>query len=286
MTSGSGHQVTLAEGHNVVEIVVTAADGTSTKTYTLTIVRFAEYVHKLVDDIGIIPELMVGSRTLRGITSDGETMWVVSPADTDWVYAFNMATGAPDSSGHINVHALTHADEGGAPPNYAPQGIWVGDRIMLLSNNSTTIPTLFAYRFDPASSSWSRAQGDDVTATKDARNTRPRGIWSDGRFIWVANDGLARTGEQKKIFAYNLDNERVESEDFNTLAAGNEEPKGIWSDGEIMWVAGRRQNDLRLRHADQGAFACEGLPSAQCGRVGHLVGRRDDVGLETQRLRR
>ena len=190
VTSGSGHQVTLAEGHNVVEIVVTAADGTTTKTYTVTIVRFVEYGHKLVDDIGIVPELMVDSPTLRGITSDGETMWVVSPGDTDYVYAFNMATGVPNTSGHINVHALTQAG-GVAPPNYAPQGIWVGDGLMLLSNGSTTTPTLFAYRFDPASSSWSRAQGDDVTATKDAVNTRPTGIWSDGRFIWVANDGQA-----------------------------------------------------------------------------------------------
>ena len=236
VTSGSGHQVTLAEGHNVVEIVVTAADAT-TKTYTVTIVRFVEYGHKLVDDIGIIPELMVGSRTLRGIASDGETMWVVSPGDVDWVYAFNMATGAPDPDGHINVHALTHALGGGAPDNYVPQGIWVGDRIMLLSNNSTTTPTLFAYRSDPGSSRWSRAQDDDVTATKGARNTRPRGIWSDGHFIWVANDGVDRTGEETKIFAYTLDNERVRSEDFNTLAAGNDAPVGIWSDGEIMWVA-------------------------------------------------
>ncbi len=239
VTSGSGLEVTLMEGHNVVEIEVTAANGTTEKTYTVTIVRFVEYGHKLVDDIGIIPELMVGSRTLRGIASDGETMWVVSPGPTDYVYAFNMATGAPNTSGHVNVLALTQAG-GGAPTNYAPQGIWVGDGLMLLSNGDTTIPTLFAYRFDPGSSSWRRAQGDDVTATKDARNTRPRGIWSDGHFIWVAHDGIAGSSEKKKkIFAYTLDNERVRSEDFNTLAAGNDEPVGIWSDGEIMWVADR-----------------------------------------------
>ena len=53
--------------------------------------------------------------------------------------------------------------------------------------------------------------------------------------MWVADD------EDYKIYAYRMsDRSRISdgSRDFDTLiAAGNERPTGIWSDGETMWVA-------------------------------------------------
>jgi len=67
----------------------------------------------------------------------------------------------------------------------------------------------------------------------DAWNHEPRGIWSDGTTMWVADwkDG--------KLYAYDLeDKTRVPVKDFNGLkAAGNEVPMGIWSDGTTIWVA-------------------------------------------------
>ena len=61
----------------------------------------------------------------------------------------------------------------------------------------------------------------------------PRGIWSDGTTMWVADE------DDDKIFAYDLESKaRVPGRDFETLgAAGNNDPRGIWSDGETMWVA-------------------------------------------------
>ena len=65
-----------------------------------------------------------------------------------------------------------------------------------------------------------------------AGNDKPRGIWSDGDTMWVADDS------DDKIYAYDMATKgRVPSLDIDTLAAaGNTTPAGIWSDGDTMWV--------------------------------------------------
>ncbi len=78
-------------------------------------------------------------------------------------------------------------------------------------------------------------QAADFNTLADASNRVPRGIWSDGETMWVAD---IRYGNEK-IYAYDMATKaRVSSRDFDNLtAAGNTLPFGIWSDGEIMWVA-------------------------------------------------
>ena len=222
VTSGSGHQVTLVEGHNVVPIVVTVAD-TTPKTYTVTIVRFAPYVHKLVDDFNhpILADL--NREYFRDITSDGQTMWVASSGDNDTVYAFDMQTKVRDADKDIAVDSLTT----GANSN--PWGLWTDDQTMWVADHDTP-RAVFAYTLD--SNSWTR---DFDLATG---NSKPTGMWSDGETLWVANERI-NTADVPKIFAYTLSNgQRDEDRDFDTLeTADNTRPKGIWSDGEIMWVA-------------------------------------------------
>ena len=59
----------------------------------------------------------------------------------------------------------------------------------------------------------------------------PRGVWSDGSTLWVADN------DQDDIFAYELSTgSRKPNKDIE-LANGNSKPTGIWSDGQIMWVA-------------------------------------------------
>ena len=86
----------------------------------------------------------------------------------------------------------------------------------------------------------------------DAANDDPRGIWSDGVTIWVSDHGA------KRLFAYRLpvlpdaetdsgeedadddarELERVRDEEFTELSkASNNSPRGIWSDGDVMYVA-------------------------------------------------
>ena len=88
----------------------------------------------------------------------------------------------------------------------------------------------------------------------DSANDDPHGIWSDGVTIWVSDHGA------KRLFAYRLpvlpdeeadsgeekadddprELERVRDEEFpNTVLsrAGNNSPRGLWSDGDVMYVA-------------------------------------------------
>ena len=70
----------------------------------------------------------------------------------------------------------------------------------------------------------------------DKLNKSPRGIWSDGVTLWVSDDGA------KRLFAYRIDEGalvRHEDEEFtfrSLLKAGNGSPRGIWSDGDVMFV--------------------------------------------------
>ena len=94
---------------------------------------------------------------------------------------------------------------------------------------------------------YARDPAFDFDTLQDAGNTSPRGIWSDGTTMWVADetDGWGID----KIYAYNMPANgdtpdaaapyaRAPDNDFNTLiAAGNENPSGLWSDGTTLWVA-------------------------------------------------
>ena len=82
----------------------------------------------------------------------------------------------------------------------------------------------------------------------DSANNDPRGLWSDGVTIWVSDHGA------KRLFAYRIvaqdtetatgedeeaaPLERVRDEEFANLSrASNNSPRGIWSDGDVMYVA-------------------------------------------------
>ena len=81
-----------------------------------------------------------------------------------------------------------------------------------------------------------------------ANGDRPHGIWSDGVTVWVSDHGA------KRLFAYRLpapegpaaedaepqDLERVRDEEFPSTVlsrASNNSPRGLWSDGDVMYVA-------------------------------------------------
>ncbi|MCY4448420.1 MAG: leucine-rich repeat domain-containing protein, partial [Chloroflexi bacterium] len=90
-----------------------------------------------------------------------------------------------------------------------------------------------ALRAPVPSKAFTRNPAADFDTLSGALNRAPRGIWSDGTTMWVA-DSL-----DDKIYAYDMATRaRVPGRDFDTLsAAGNVSPRGIWSDGTTMWVA-------------------------------------------------
>ena len=71
----------------------------------------------------------------------------------------------------------------------------------------------------------------DFNTLSDAGNADPRGLWSDGTTLWVADP------IDDKLYAYKTsDKTRDATKDF-TLTAENSTPTGLWSDRTTLWVA-------------------------------------------------
>ena len=87
---------------------------------------------------------------------------------------------------------------------------------------------------------YSSHDGQEFNTLKAAGHTNPMGIWSDGTTMWVAHRPQTGFGDTSsaKLFSYNMaTKQRDSAKDFNTLdAAGNDNPRGLRSDGNIMWV--------------------------------------------------
>ena len=73
--------------------------------------------------------------------------------------------------------------------------------------------------------------GADFDGLIAAGNTKPRGVWSDGTTMWVANEA------NDKVYAYRMSDGTHDAARDITLATVNNWPTGIWSDGTTMWVA-------------------------------------------------
>ena len=224
-----------------------------------------------------------GNNNLKGIWSDGKTMWVADNSDGK-LYAYNLATKQRDLAQDFPLDA----------ENANPSGIWSNGATMWVSDWDDD--KLYAYNL----AAKSRDAVKDFDTLKAAGNTNPTGIWSDGTTIWVADSqggklyaykmsdesrdatkdfnsqtlsadgnrfpqGIWSDGttlwvadfqgiedhEENKIYAYNLKTKsRDATKDFNTLnAAGNDRARGIWSDGKTMWVADQTDNKIYAYHA-------------------------------------
>ena len=180
-------------------------------------------------------ELDERNRAPRGVWSDGKVLWV-SDSGQNKLFAYDLESG----------EHLPQRDVALAERNRDARGIWSDGATMWVLDGGKD--SLFAYDLE---------SGELLAeCALDAANGDPRGIWSDGVTVWVSDDGA------KRLFAYRLpvlpDNEadsaeddaeddaedgakeleRVRDEEFDKLSgASNNSPRGIWSDGEVMYVA-------------------------------------------------
>ena len=175
-------------------------------------------------------ELHETNRAPRGFWSDGETGWV-SDSGQERLFAYDLATGE-----RVEEREFALAER-----NADARGIWSDEETMWVLDSRAD--ALFAYDFETG--------GLLAEYDLDAANDDPRGIWSDGVTVWVSDHGA------KRLFAYRLpapegpapegpeaedaepqDLERVRDEEFSKLSrAGNNSPRGLWSDGDVMYVA-------------------------------------------------
>ena len=90
----------------------------------------------------------------------------------------------------------------------------------------------------------------EFNTLKAAGVTSAHGIWSDGTTMWVTHRPEVEDDDTSsaKLFAFNMaTKQRDSAKDFNTLdAAGNDNPRGLWSDGSIMWVADRERSNAKV----------------------------------------
>ena len=171
------------------------------------------------------------NRAPRGFWSDRSVVWV-SDSGRERLFAYDLATG----------ERLEEREFALAARNSDARGIWSDEETMWVLDGRAD--ALFAYDFES-----SALLGEYTLA--DA-NDDPRGLWSDGVTIWVSDHGA------KRLIAYRLpvlpdaetdpgeedadddarELERVREEEFTELSkASNNSPRGIWSDGDVMYVA-------------------------------------------------
>ena len=172
------------------------------------------------------------NRAPRGFWSNGETVWV-SDSGRERLFAYGLASGEREERREVEL----------AERNSDARGIWSDEETMWVLDGGKD--SLFAYDL---------ATGELLAEYSLAsRNGDPQGIWSDGVTVWVSDHGA------KQLLAYRLPTrpdapaaedetedpvsvpvplERVDDEDFTELSSSsNNSPRGIWSDGDFMYVA-------------------------------------------------
>ena len=153
------------------------------------------------------------------------------PAETGKIYVYNGANSVTSSS-------LSDDNEN-------PQGLW--------SDNATEIRVTDRvskkiYFYDLSMNPIRNGNNDKIAnipsppgANRDGQHL-PRGLWSEGTTIWVANEGAIGTPGERKIYAYTITNDasgvKLELKRANniTLNSQNSTPRELWSNGTTMWV--------------------------------------------------
>ena len=184
----------------------------------------------------------------RGIWSHGTTMYVVDDEDKR-IRAYTLATKARDSDKDITLDGS----------NDEANGIWGnGTTIWVVNDGSGSANKLYAYKLvdddaDPNVSTYgdrdTAKDFDTLAAAADGPNNRnPRGIWSDGKRMWVVDD------EDNRVYAYHMgdDADTAEVEVFAARAPAwdfplhtdNADPQGAWSNGDEFYVVDSTDNEV------------------------------------------
>ena len=166
------------------------------------------------------------NRAPRGIWADAQGVAWVSDSGRNKLFAYDLASGERLEDRDIDLHER----------NAAARGIWAdGETMWVLDGRRDA---LFAYDLET---------GEALAEYRlHTTNDDPHDLWSDGVTIWVSNH------DPKRLFAYRLpalpsegeappeepeELERVRDEVFDKLSrASNNSPRGIWSDGDVMYV--------------------------------------------------
>ena len=270
-----GHQVLLSAGDNTTITITVTSENGNARVYTLLISRSTSW-HR---DLDFNALNAAGNSQPRGLWSDGITMWVADASNAR-IYAYKTADKTRDPSKDFNtlsaagntspmgiwsdgttmwiadwqddkLYAYNMSDKSRNPSedfntlsaagNTNPTGIWSDGTTMWVAD---TADRIYAYNM----SDKNRNPSEDFDSYNTIGNRYIQGIWSDGTTMWAAD--FAGSNGISKIYAFNLSNKnRDVAKDFNSLSpAGNNQPRGLWSGGETMWVVDSSYDKLYAYH--------------------------------------
>ena len=229
LSRGSSRAVFLNQGSNAITFTVTAGDGKTTKTYTVTIDRGSDdpFGWKVTDDFQL--DLPSGFSP-RGLWSNGAAFYTACATSNANIGASLCAFNLTDQWDTYHTLA-THG-------NNSPTGIWSDGTTMYVADANDK--RIYAYK----TASYFRDTRREVISLSDHS---PGGLWGQGFVLWVADSS------DDKLYAYDLisGEQRASFLHFDNLgAAGNSDAKGLWSDGTTMWVAD--SSDAKLYAYDVG----------------------------------
>ena len=187
-----------------------------------------------------------GNQHVRGICSDGTTMFVADDGDNH-VYAYKMSDRTRDADKDITL----------TTGNTVSRGVWCDADTVWVANDSVGTNKIFAYkRSDGSHDSAKDMESLDVSTVANSANAEtPRGLWSDGTTMFVADS------EDDKVFAYKLSDETQDSDKNILLDSDNTDAWGLWFDGRVLWVADSTDDKLY-------AYDLPGAQSANTPAVG------------------
>ena len=212
-----------------------------------------------------------------GIWSNGTTMWVGDSED-DRIYAYGMAgmvnlrplsamsypvktvSRAGDTAARTisvpltNAPMAAQADYAFEPPSSRPDWLNIAGNGTIEGTVPVNAQASAAYTIKVTGKGFYAGETRNITFTLNvsdvtarnaagdfttlaAGNDSPTALWSDGTTMWAADSPPA--SGLVKIYAYNIAAKAHDAaKDFTTLvAAGNNDPVGLWSDGITMWAA-------------------------------------------------
>ena len=270
-----GHHVALSAGDNTTITITVTSENGNARVYTILVSRSTSW-HR---DLDFNALNAAGNSNPRGLWSDGITMWVADASDAR-IYAYKTSDKTRDPAKDFNtlsaagntsptgiwsdgttmwvadwqddkLYAYKTSDKTRDPAkdfntlsaagNTNPTGIWSDGTTMWAAD---TADRIYAYNM----SDKSRNPSEDFDTYNTIGNRYIQGIWSDGTTMWAAD--FAGANGISKIYAFNLSNKNRDiAKDFNSLSpAGNNQPRGLWSGGETMWVVDSSYDKLYAYH--------------------------------------
>ena len=160
------------------------------------------------------------------MTGFGNTIFVLDTTDK-FIYAYDRV-----SKIELTGQKFTGLDAAG---NDSPRGIWTDGTTMWCADADRTV---YAYNVN------TKIRDTSKEFTLDSNNSSPQGIW--GSTINNIQTLFVIDSSDYDIYVYNMSNgNRIESMEFlNLHNSGNDQPKGLWSDGVYLWIVDSSDDKL------------------------------------------